>query len=106
MVIVNALHSQRNHVTYLAERGARWILTVKGNQPSLHHSSQLYPGGSVPDATSDADLRTRPPRDLRNEGPGQGDGLQEVASQHRVGLRRLRYRHRKYVRCAWRLRTS
>ena len=24
------------HITYLAERGAHWILTVKGNQPSLH----------------------------------------------------------------------
>src|SRR3982751_555810 len=31
-----ALHCQRDHVTYLAERGAHWILTVKGNQPTLH----------------------------------------------------------------------
>ena len=36
VVTADALHCQRDHVTYLAERGAHWILTVKGNQPSLH----------------------------------------------------------------------
>ncbi len=30
----DALHCQRDHVAYLAQRGARWILTVKGNQPN------------------------------------------------------------------------
>ena len=36
VITADALHCQREHVTYLAERGANWILTVKGNQPSLH----------------------------------------------------------------------
>jgi predicted transposase YbfD/YdcC len=36
VVTADALHCQRDHVTYLAERGAHWILTVKGNQPTLH----------------------------------------------------------------------
>ncbi|WP_432832904.1 hypothetical protein [Dactylosporangium sp. CA-092794] len=39
----DALHCQRDHFTYLAERGARWILTAKGNQPSVRQrSAQLY----------------------------------------------------------------
>jgi hypothetical protein len=50
-VTADALHCQRDHTTYLAQRGAHWILTVKGNQPSLHQ--QLaglvgWPGGISP----------------------------------------------------------
>ncbi|MFE0530350.1 transposase [Micromonospora sp. SD19] len=33
VITADALHCQREHVTYLAERGAHWILTVKG-QPA------------------------------------------------------------------------
>ena len=33
----DAMHAQREHARYLvAQRGAHYILTVKGNQPSLH----------------------------------------------------------------------
>jgi predicted transposase YbfD/YdcC len=32
VVTADALHCQRDHVTYLTGRGAHWILTVKGNQ--------------------------------------------------------------------------
>jgi hypothetical protein len=35
VITADALHTQRDHVAYLAERGAHWVLTVKGNQPSL-----------------------------------------------------------------------
>jgi hypothetical protein len=31
VVTVDALHCQRDHVAYIAERGADWILTVKAN---------------------------------------------------------------------------
>jgi Transposase DDE domain len=34
VVTADALHCQREHVAYLAGRGAHWILTVKGNQPA------------------------------------------------------------------------
>lgn len=36
MITTDAMHCQHDHVTYLAERGAHWILTAKGNQPHLH----------------------------------------------------------------------
>jgi predicted transposase YbfD/YdcC len=35
VVTADALHTQRDHVGYLHQRGARWVLTVKGNQPRL-----------------------------------------------------------------------
>ncbi|MEU9508562.1 hypothetical protein AB0D32_20070 [Micromonospora sp. NPDC048170] len=45
---------QREHIDYLAERGAHWILTVKGNQPHLHAQLTALPWRAVPDAARDA----------------------------------------------------
>lgn len=53
MITVDALHCQRDHVEYLAERGARWILTVKGNQPGLHRQLAALPWRAVPDTARD-----------------------------------------------------
>ena len=55
VITADALHCQREHVTYLAERGAHWILTVKGNQPHLHQQLAALPWLAVPDATRDTD---------------------------------------------------
>jgi predicted transposase YbfD/YdcC len=55
LITADALHCQREHVTYLAERGAHWILTVKGNQPHLHAQLAALPWRAVPDATRDTD---------------------------------------------------
>lgn len=35
VITADALHTQRDHVEHLHTRGAHWLLTVKGNQPSL-----------------------------------------------------------------------
>jgi predicted transposase YbfD/YdcC len=35
VVTADALHTQRDHVGYLHQRGAHWVFTVKGNQPRL-----------------------------------------------------------------------
>ena len=35
VVTADALHTQREHVAYLRQRGAHWVLMVKGNQPTL-----------------------------------------------------------------------
>ena len=55
VVTADALHCQRDHVTYLASRGAHWILTVKGNEPSLHQQLAGLPWRLVPDADRDTD---------------------------------------------------
>ncbi len=54
MITVDALHFQRDHVTYLAERGADWMLTVKGNQPTLPQQLAGLPWRAVPDVTREA----------------------------------------------------
>lgn len=51
----DALHCQREHVTYLARRGTHWILTVKGNQPHLHAQLTGLPWRAVPQAARDTD---------------------------------------------------
>jgi predicted transposase YbfD/YdcC len=55
VITADALHCQREHVDYLAERGAHWILTVKGNQPSLHTQLAGLPWRAVPNAIRDTD---------------------------------------------------
>jgi predicted transposase YbfD/YdcC len=55
VITVDALHCQRDHAGYLAERGAHWILAVKGNQPHLHTQLASLPWRAVPDATRDTD---------------------------------------------------
>lgn len=53
VITADALHCQRDHVDYLAERGAHWILTVKANQPRLHAQLAGLPWSAVPDAARD-----------------------------------------------------
>ncbi len=55
VITVDALHCQREHVAYLAARGAHWILTVKANQPTLHNQLAALPWRAVPDAARDTD---------------------------------------------------
>jgi len=54
-VTADALHCQRDHVAYLTERGAHWILTVKGNQPALHAQLAALPWRAVADSHRDTD---------------------------------------------------
>ncbi|GAA3240804.1 hypothetical protein GCM10010532_081550 [Dactylosporangium siamense] len=53
VVTADALHCQREHVTYLAGRGAHWILTAKGNQPALHQQLTNLPWHQAPVADRD-----------------------------------------------------
>ncbi|MFC6567763.1 ISAs1 family transposase [Actinoplanes utahensis] len=55
VITADAMHCQRDHVDYLAERGAHWILTVKGNQPHLHKQLSRLPWRQVPQATREDD---------------------------------------------------
>lgn len=64
VVTLDALHCQRDHATYLAQRGAHWIVTVKGNQPSLHAQVAALPWRAVPQATRD-DGRGHGRREIR-----------------------------------------
>lgn len=47
------MHTQRAHATYLAGRGAHFVLTVKKNQPTLHAQLAALPWRDIPAATND-----------------------------------------------------
>ncbi len=50
IVTADALHAQRAHATYLAGRGAHFVLTVKKNQPTLHAQLAALPWRDIPAA--------------------------------------------------------
>ena len=47
VITADALHTQREHVTDLHERGMHWVLTVKGNQPRLRRQLATLPWREV-----------------------------------------------------------
>jgi predicted transposase YbfD/YdcC len=47
VITVDALHTQREHVADLHARGAHWVLTVKGNQPTLRRQLAALPWQQV-----------------------------------------------------------
>ncbi len=55
LVSADALHTQTRHASYLRERGAAYLFTVKGNQPRLHAQLAALPWAKVPpgDITGD-----------------------------------------------------
>jgi hypothetical protein len=61
VITADALHAQRDHATYLAGRGARYLLIVKRNQPSLHAQLAALPWRDVPSLTRPASAATAGP---------------------------------------------
>lgn len=54
VITADALHAQRGHADYLVlERRAHYLLTVKGNQPSLLYQLKSLPWKDVPPAHTD-----------------------------------------------------
>jgi predicted transposase YbfD/YdcC len=49
VITADALHTQRAHADYLVlERGAHYLVTVKGNQPALHAQLKALPWKQMP----------------------------------------------------------
>ncbi|MFR9807004.1 transposase family protein, partial [Pseudonocardia sp. RS010] len=46
-ITADALHTQREHVQTLHARGPHWVLTVKGNQPTVHRQLADLPWRDV-----------------------------------------------------------
>jgi predicted transposase YbfD/YdcC len=92
VVTADALHCQRDHVAYLAERGAHWILTVKGNQPHLHAQLAALPWRAVPDADRDTGRGhgRREIRTLKILSVSTGIGFPNAAQAIQIRRRRRR----------------
>jgi predicted transposase YbfD/YdcC len=48
LVTADALHCQRDHVQFLADRGGHYLFTVKANQPLLRRELARLPWGQAP----------------------------------------------------------
>ncbi len=48
IVTADALHTQRGHAEYLTGRGAHYLFTVKGNQPTLYAQLKALPWRDIP----------------------------------------------------------
>jgi predicted transposase YbfD/YdcC len=99
IVTADALHTQRGHVDYLSGRGAHWLLTVKGNQPTLLRQLRALPWTDVPvaDHTSDKGHGRSETRTVKLTAVAVGIGfpharlaLQVQRRSRRTGSRRWR----------------
>ncbi|UAC02127.1 ISAs1 family transposase [Dactylosporangium vinaceum] len=90
VVTADALHCQRDHVTYLAQRGAHWILTAKGNQPTLHQQLTGLPWHLVPiaDRTTDRGHGRREIRTLKILSVSTGIDFPDAAQALQIRRRR------------------
>jgi predicted transposase YbfD/YdcC len=48
VVTADALHTQRDHASFLVDRGADYLLVVKANQPALHAQLARLPWRKIP----------------------------------------------------------
>ena len=48
VVTADALHTQRDHASFLIDRGADYLLVVKANQPTLHAQLAGLPWRQIP----------------------------------------------------------
>lgn len=55
VVTADAMHTQRGHAHYLADREADYVLTVKNNQPALHARLEALPWRDIPVCHRDND---------------------------------------------------
>ncbi len=55
VVTADAMHTQTGHATYLAGRSAHYLLTVKGNQPTLRRQLTALPWKDVPVSNTQLD---------------------------------------------------
>ena len=55
VITADALHCQRDHATYLHQRGAGFVFTVKHNQPGLFAALDALPWAEVPIAHQQTD---------------------------------------------------
>lgn len=74
VVTGDQLHTQRNHATYLRQRGAHYVFTVGQNQPRLYGPSTPCRGPTSPSTTPTAASKSAP-SGSSTSGPSAGAGI-------------------------------
>lgn len=98
IVTADALHTQRAHADYLIGRGAHYLLTVKGNQPSLLAQLRRLPWADVPvaDHTSGKGHGRVESRTLKMTSIDAGIGFPHARLAIQITRRRRPRAHRKW----------
>jgi predicted transposase YbfD/YdcC len=99
LITADALHTQHRHAEYLLGRGAHYVLTVKGNQPSLHRQLAALPWDQIPavDLTRDKGHGRVESRSLTLAAVSTGIGFPHA----RLAIQLTR-RRRSSTSCRWR----
>jgi predicted transposase YbfD/YdcC len=92
VVTADALHCQRDHVAYLAGRGAHWILTAKGNQPILHNSWPACSGDRPPTPTGTPTAGTAAGKSAPSKSCPFAAGIEFPHAAQAIQIRRRRRR--------------
>jgi predicted transposase YbfD/YdcC len=92
VIVADALHAQVTHATDLHERGAHLMVTVKANQPTLHHRLKTLPWAqiSVGHRTSERGHGRRETRTLKAVTVDTPDGLGFPHAAQAVRITRTR----------------
>jgi predicted transposase YbfD/YdcC len=98
VVTADALHTQRAHADYLIGRGAHYLLTVKGNQPTLLAQLRALPWADVPvaDQTAGKGHGRVESRTLKMTTVDAGIGFPHAALAIQITRRRRPRAHRKW----------
>jgi predicted transposase YbfD/YdcC len=98
IITADALHTQRAHAEYLHDRGAHYVLTVKGNQPGLRDQLATLPWAQIPevDLTHDKGHGRAESRTLKLAAISAGIGFPHARLAIRLTRRR---RSRTSGRC-------
>jgi predicted transposase YbfD/YdcC len=97
VVTADAMHTQREHAEYLIGRGAHYVLTVKGNQPSLHAQLANLPWREIPagDVTRNKGHGRAESRTIKLTAVSTGIGFPHAATAVQITRRRRSLTGRK-----------
>jgi predicted transposase YbfD/YdcC len=92
IIVADALHTQTAHAQHLNARGAALFVTVKANQPTLHHQMRTLPWKDIPvgNRTRDHAHGRRETRTLKAVTLTIGDGLLFPHAAQAVRITRTR----------------
>ncbi|MEV2279494.1 ISAs1 family transposase [Nocardiopsis sp. NPDC049922] len=93
LITADALHTVADHATYLLERGAHYLIYVKGNRPTLHEQLAALPWDEVPLAHDEEPIHAHGREERRSLKVTAAGGLAFPGACQVVRIERHRRRH-------------
>ncbi|USY19391.1 ISAs1 family transposase [Nocardiopsis exhalans] len=95
IITADALHTVADHATYLLERGAHYLIYVKGNRPRLHSQLSTLPWSQIPVAHSQGPTHAHGREEHRSVKVTAVTGLAFPGARQVVRIERHRREHGK-----------